>query len=171
MLTTYVSFCIAAGFTLVTLFTRRPQVLARIAVVAVTLFVLLEQYQSTRLVERYAADSRNPYIYQHTSPQFKKLIKRIDDLEALDSSSDLAIAVGGSDNAWPLPWYLRENETVGYWKNPSEVPSLDLVIGPVGTLPPSLNDTHIVEFHGLRENVLLECWIQKSLWEVFMETR
>ena len=171
MLTTYVSFCIAAGFTLATLFNRWPQILARITVVAVTLFALLDQYQSTRLVERYAADSRNPYIYQHTSPQFKKLIKRIDDLEALDPSSDLAIAVGGSDNAWPLPWYLRNNDTIGYWQNPSDIPALDIVIGPIGKLPQSLNETHIAEYHGLRENVVLECWIEKRLWDAFMETR
>ncbi len=171
MLTSYVSFCLAAGFTLVTLFTRWPQAWARIAVVAVTVFVLLDQYQSTRLVERYAADSRNPYIYQHTSPQFKKLIERIGDLEALDPSSELAIAVGGSDNAWPLPWYLRYNGTIGYWQNPTDAPALDIVIAPIGTLPQALNETHIAEYHGLRENVVLECWIEKQLWDAFMETR
>jgi len=171
MLTSYVSFCMAAGFTLVTLFNRWPQAWARITVVAVTFFVLFDQYQATRLVERYAADSRNPYIYQHTSPQFKKLIERIDGLEALDPSSELSIAVGGSDNAWPLPWYLRSSDTIGYWQNPSEVPALDIVVGPIGTLPQSLNETHIAEYHGLRENVVLECWIEKRLWDAFMETR
>ena len=171
MLTSYVSFCIAAGFTLTTLFARWPNVLARIAVIAVTPFVLLDQYQSTQLVERYAADSRNPYIYQHTSPQFKKLVERINNIEALDPSGKLSIAVGGEDNAWPLPWYLRNNDTVGYWQNPQEVPSLDIVIGPVGTLPQSLPETHVAEYHGLRENVLLECWIRKDLWDAFMETR
>ncbi len=171
MLTSYVSFCLAAGFTLVTLFNRWTQAWARIAVVAVTLFVLRDQYQSTRLVERYAADSRNPYLYQHTSPQFKKLIERIGDLEALNPSSELAIAVGGSDNAWPLPWYLRNNGTIGYWQDPTDAPALDIVIAPIGTLPQTLNETHIAEYHGLRENVVLECWIEKQLWDTFMETR
>ncbi len=171
MLTSYVSFCLAAGFTLSTLFARWPGIWARIAVVAVVLFVIRDQYQSTQLVMRYAADSRNPYIYQHTSPQFKKLVDRINDIEALDPSTELTVAIGGEDNAWPLPWYLRSNDTVGYWQNPQETPSLDIVIGPIGTLPQSLSDTHIAEYHGLRENVLLECWIRKGLWDAFMETR
>ncbi len=171
MLTTYVSFCLAAGYTLARLFSSWPQFWARGILLAVTAFVIHDQYQSTRLANRYAADARNPYLYQHTSPQFKKLVERIEDIEALDESTTLAIAVGGDDNAWPLPWYLRNNDTVGYWTNPADVPPLDIVVGPVGSLPQSLQQTHIAEYHGLRENVLLECWIEKSLWDAFLETR
>ena len=99
------------------------------------------------------------------------MIQRIEDLEALTPSTNLSIAVGGDDSAWPLPWYLRENATVGYWTDPSKAPALDLVIGPVGSLPSSLAKTHIVEYHGLRTNVILECWILNELWDVFMKTR
>jgi len=171
MLTSYASFCLAAGFALETLSERWPQAISRVALLGVGVFLLYDQHQSTRLANRYAADARNPYLYQHTSPQFRKLVERIEDIEALDGSNTLSIAVGGQDNAWPLPWYLRNNDTVGYWQDPSAVPALDMVIGPVGALPQSLQETHVPEYHGLRENVLLECWIEKDLWDAFLESR
>ncbi len=171
MLTSYASLSVAVGYTFSTIVASRANQWIRYAGIGVALYLLGEQYQTTQLVKRYAADSRNPYIYQHTSSQFQKLVDRIEDIDALDPETQLSIAVGGEDNAWPLPWYLRENDTVGYWPDPAQMPALDIVIGPTGTLSPSLGDTHIPEYHGLRENVLLECWIRKELWDAFMETR
>lgn len=171
MLSSYVSFAFAAAFALNRFLAARNTKWMRLTTGCVAILVCLQQYQSTKLANYYAADARNPYLYQHTSPQFSKLVLRISDLEALEPSAKLAIAVGGDDNAWPLPWYLRENSTVGYWSDPSQVPALDVVVGPVGTLPKSLSETHIVEYHGLRVNVILECWIQKELWNAFMKTK
>ncbi len=171
MLASYVSLTVAAGYVLKTLIVDQSNSWIRIVAIGVVLFTLGDQYQSTQLAERYAADTRNPYLYQHTTGQFAKLVERIEDLEALDPDTQLSIAVGGEDNAWPLPWHLRNNETVGYWADTNSIPALDLVIGPAGSLPLSLKETHTPEYHGLRENVLLECWIRKELWEAFMQTR
>ncbi len=171
ILTSYVSLALAAGYAVRFLLVRYTNGWIRVLVSGVFLYCLYGQYELTKLTNRYAADARNPYIYQHTSPQFQKLVDRIADLEALDPENRLSIAVGGDDNAWPLPWFLRDNATVGYWANLSETPALDIVVGPAGTLPAALSSTHIAEYHGLRENVLLECWIRNELWEAFMETR
>ena len=170
MLSSYVSFAYAAAFVLLRI-AKQNSIWVRLTAYGVIALLCWQQYQSTRLANYYAADARNPYLYQHTSPQFSKLVQRIADLEALNPAVNLAIAVGGEDNAWPLPWYLRENATVGYWPNPAQVPALDVVIGPIGSLPSSLAETHIVEYHGLRVNVILECWIRNDLWDSFMKTR
>jgi len=171
MLSSYVSFAYAAAFALNRFLTGRNPIWFRLVASGIIGFVCWQQYQSTKLGNYYAADARNPYLYQHTSPQFAKLVQRIEDLEELNPSTNLSIAVGGDDNAWPLPWYLRDNATVGYWTDSSKAPALDLVIGPVGSLPSSLSETHIVEYHGLRVNVILECWIRNELWDAFMKTR
>lgn len=171
MLSSYVSFAYAAAFALQAPLARGNSWWLRLPACSVIALLCWQQYQSTRLANYYAADARNPYIYQHTSPQFSKLVQRIADLEALEPSTALSVAVGGEDNAWPLPWYLRENARVGYWPDPSQAPALDIVIGPIGAFPPSLAETHIVEYHGLRVNVILECWIRNELWDAFMKTR
>lgn len=171
LLSSGLSFGLAAGFALrKPISTNAPTPIRCLAAIAVAMLAW-QQFQSARKSNYYAADARNPYIYQHTSPQFAKLTQRIEDIEALDSNSDLSIAVAGEDNAWPLPWHLRDNSTVGYWSNPAETPALDIVIGPVGSLPEGLPQTHMVEYHGLRQNVVLECWIRQELWDAFMRTR
>ena len=171
LLSSCLSFAIATGFALrKPLSSNAPFPIRIVAILAIAMLAW-QQFQGARKANYYAADSRNPYIYQHTSSQFSKLSQRIEDIEALDPNADLSIAVAGDDNAWPLPWYLRENETVGYWSNPVAAPALDIVVGPVGTLPQNLAATHIVEYHGLRQNVVLECWIRQELWDAFMATR
>lgn len=171
VLSSYTSLALAAGLAIRFLYVRYSNGWIRVIIIGVSLYCLFGQYKLTKLANRYAADARNPYIYQHTSPQFQKLVNRITDLEALDPERQLTIAIGGDDNAWPLPWYLRDNDTVGYWMDPKQTPPLDVVVGPAGELPSTLSVTHIPEYHGLRENVLLECWIRNELWDAFMETR
>ena len=170
-MSSYASLALAAGLAIRFLYVRYSNGWTRIIVIGVSLYCLFGQFKLTKLADRYAADARNPYIYQHTSPQFQKLVDRIADLEALNPEGRLTIAVGGDDNAWPLPWYLRDNDAVGYWMDPRQTQPLDVVVGPAGELPPTLSATHIPEYHGLRENVLLECWIRNELWDAFMETR
>lgn len=171
LLSSYLSFALAVGFALrIPLASGSPLPVRLVACLALSMLAW-QQFQSARKSNYYAADARNPYIYQHTSPQFAKLTQRIDDIEALDPSEKLSIAVAGDDNAWPLPWHLRGNGTVGYWSNPAAAPALDIVVGPVGSLSSALAETHVVEYHGLRQNVVLECWIRKNLWDAFMKTR
>ena len=173
ILSSYISFCYSAAFALQWLGRRASTRWTRSLVLSAIVLTCWRQYHSTQLANRYASDSRNPYIYQHTSPQFKRLVQRIEELERLDPNTPLTIAVGGKEHAWPLPWYLKDNDTVGYWKDPSEMPALDLVIAPIGSgsLPKKLKTSHTVEYHGLRKNIILELWIHNDQWEAFMEKR
>ena len=83
--------------------------------------------QSRRANGRYAADPRNPYAYAHTLPDARRLAQRIDAVAACgapapaDSGVDIAV-FSSAEDAWPLPWYLRRYDAVGYWAEP--VPAL-----------------------------------------------
>ena len=59
----------------------------------------------------YYADSRNPYVYAHTTPEIFTIVARVKEyvgLHGLGQSEEMPIqvAVEGNDY-WPLPWYLR----------------------------------------------------------------
>jgi len=78
---------------------------------------------------------------------------------------------------WPLPWYLREYKTVGYWTEAEAAGNLgaaDLVIASAERaedVENALGRPSIVEHYGLRPGVLLTLFIPPGLWEAFMKSR
>ncbi|MCF7955434.1 MAG: TIGR03663 family protein [Phycisphaerae bacterium] len=75
-------------------------------------------YMSVLSNGTYAADPANPYVYAHTSRDIYEISdKIIDTVNASDSPSETVVqvvAVGAG--YWPLPWYLRSLDNVGYWR-------------------------------------------------------
>jgi uncharacterized protein (TIGR03663 family) len=125
------------------------------------------------------ADPRNPYVYAQTSPDFLKLIHRVEDLAALhpDGEQMLIKVIAGPYETWPLPWYLRRFNRVGYWADAGEAggPGEAAVIisdteqaGPLDIL---LNGSFISEYYELRPNVFLVLFIRSDLWENFLKSR
>jgi len=146
-----------------------------VTIIAILAIVGLEARVTARVAGRYAAHENNPYIYSHTTGQYNKLIGLIETLTKLEP--DAAMAVVSPDNAWPLPWNLRNRENVGYWTqwNP-QIENIDLVlldsrleIDP--SVHDTLSETHVPELHGLRPNTLLYVYIEQTLWEDYLETR
>jgi predicted membrane-bound mannosyltransferase len=83
---------------------------------AVALGVLgLLAFQADRVARAYAADPRNPYAYVHSSPDVLRFRALAD--AALRRSPEGPIRVI-SEEYWPLPWYLRGMQHVGYWTRP-----------------------------------------------------
>ncbi len=125
---------------------------------------------------RYPADTRNPYVYAQTSPDFLRLARRVADLAALhpDGADTPVKVIAGPSEQWPLPWYVRNMRRVGYWTNTAEAGRLDdasvLVASQENTeeLDAMLGDRYISEFYGLRPGVLLTLYIERSLWERFL---
>ncbi len=148
------------------------------AAIFVVLVVALGQlaFQAWRTDVRYGADPRNPYAYVHTSPDFLRLVKRIDDLAAVhpDRRNMLVKVVAGPYEQWPLPWYLRGMKRVGYWPTAREAAPLDAAPVVVASqdntsaLDAALGDRYVPEFYGLRPGVLLTVYIERSLWERFL---
>jgi uncharacterized protein (TIGR03663 family) len=124
----------------------------------------------------YPADARNPYVYAHTSTALMRLVKRVDDLAAVHPAGrSLQVNVLKPDgDYWPLPWYLRRYDRVGYWTTPPAQPDAPILIaGPEveGYLKEHLRGEYQQEFHGLRPGALLQMYIGKPLWNTFIEGR
>ena len=81
-----------------------------------TLGVLgLLAFQNERVTRVYSSDARNPYAYVHSSPDVLKFKAMAD---AARSCSPGGIVRVISEEYWPLPWYLRGMDNVGYWNRP-----------------------------------------------------
>lgn len=125
------------------------------------------------------AEPRNPYVYAQTSPDFLKLIHRVEDLAALHPDGDrmLIKVVAGPYETWPLPWYLRRFSRVGYWTDAGEAggPVEAAVIisdtEQADRLESLLNKSFLSEYYGLRPNVFLVLHIRSDLWEKFLKSR
>jgi len=128
-----------------------------------------QTHQSRFASGRYANDARNPYAYVPTTRDPEKIATWLQRIEALPSAPSLApIGVTGREY-WPLPWYLRSFESVGYWPEPEP----RFVAFPVVLAMPAqreacsrlLGDTHIALPRSLRHNVPLTLYLRHDLWE------
>jgi uncharacterized protein (TIGR03663 family) len=134
--------------------------------------------QSYRANFRLPADPRNPYAYAQTSPDFSKLVGRVERLASLDADGrHLLIKVIASPyETWPLPWSLRSFDRVGYWpsaENAGEIDSPPLVISSAAEaakVESSLEGKYQSEYYGLRPNVFLVLHVRDDLWERLLET-
>ena len=157
------------------LITLRRGLGAKWAIVALLAYPVYATYQlAERTVFRYATDDRNPYVYAHTAPDFKNLIKRIHELEAVspDGNRMYIQVITKPDSTWPLPFYLRNFPNIGYWTDAERVPGKvkpSIVIsGPDLETDP---DAFLTEFYGLRADTLLALHMERTLWETFIETQ
>jgi uncharacterized protein (TIGR03663 family) len=78
--------------------------------------------QAWRAATTYCADRRNPYVYAQTSPDIRELIGELDALAQTNPYGRhlLMYVIVPENDYWPLPWYLRGFDRVGWW---SEMPA------------------------------------------------
>ena len=144
---------------------------ARPAFMAVlTAMISWQLVQTCRASFEFPTDSRNPFAYVPTSPDINELEPWLQQLEDAQPELPLEpIAVVGADY-WPLPWYLRHYEKVGYYAEPPDsLERLPLILA-TSDLTDSLIATHIPIPRGLRENFPLTAWIRQDLWQDFIKT-
>ena len=125
-------------------------------------------WRSWLALDRYPGDARNPYFYEQAPRTFTRLTDRISQLENV-AQRPLRIAVISGEAAWPLPWYLRHSNSTGYFESvPPETESWDMLIWDrqLGDPPPEMATNRLIEYHGLRPNVLLEVFISQVTWEL-----
>jgi len=121
----------------------------------------------------YASDPRNPYVYAQTTPDFLNLVDRIREVCRIhtDRNRMLVKVITSPDEAWPLPWYLRDFERVGYWQTLEEaggftgVPVIVSSLDEAEILGAELENTHQAEHYGLRPGVLLVLFTRNDLWK------
>ena len=141
----------------------------QIAAVMLLLVVAGSQFlQTQRSSFRYASDARNPLAYPASSTDLNTLeswIHRID--AAADFQSIEPIAVIGGDY-WPLPWYLRRHQHVGYWPSaPQSIERLPLVFDLIG-LDDVLMATHVPIPRGLRDGLPVTAWVRVDFWDAYV---
>jgi uncharacterized protein (TIGR03663 family) len=166
--------CLLAGCAVAGLGLQRPAV--RVALVTLTLATLASQFiQARRASGRLEADDRNPFAYVPTRRDVEALETWLDTLRQLHPPAALEpVAVIGSDY-WPLPWYLRKFDAVGYWASPPEtLTTMPLVFSmpekndPVSVL---LADTHVAIPRGLRTGGPLHLYLRNDVWERWMNSQ
>jgi uncharacterized protein (TIGR03663 family) len=148
------------------------------ALVALALLAACAQLgvQSWRASFRYPADPRNPFVYAQTSPDFMRLVTRVADVSRVHPERErmLVAVVAGPYEQWPLPWYLRRMNRVGYWTSVAAVGPLDRMPFIIASsdfadaVAASLGDRYVSEYYGLRPGVLLTVFIERGVWDRFL---
>ncbi|HRE05614.1 MAG TPA: TIGR03663 family protein [Opitutaceae bacterium] len=122
-----------------------------LAAVVVAGVVAWQLVQVRQAVFRRPADPRNPFAYVHSAPDVKKA-------SGLLSAAGTGMVRVISEEYWPLPWYLRNGENVGYWTQPPEnCDGALLFVSPalVGTVRERLQGRYDESYLGLRPGFLL----------------
>lgn len=124
----------------------------------------------------YAEDPRNPYAYVHTMSTFMGSVERIEEIAKIHPEKRRMVikVFYPESDYWPLPWYLRKFEQVGYWPNVPDEPDASVILCAARIMPElkdKLRDTYQVEYFGMRPNELLVLFIRSDLWDAFMKTR
>jgi uncharacterized protein (TIGR03663 family) len=126
--------------------------------------------QSQRANFRFYADRRNPYVYAHSGTHTQKLRDRMEQLAAVHEegkSMRIHFFMPGSD-FWPMPWYLRAFDKVGYWTELTGAPDAPVIIADSGfqeELEKRLKGKYQTAYYGLRPGVNMLVYIEKELWK------
>ncbi len=125
LLTPYIGLAMLAGLGAVQLGHWVPGTVGRYAPGLVGLALVFGgAWRAGPALGRYANDSRNPYVYQPTSADVRRLVATVAALPVGEK-----IAVVSPDHAWPLPWYLRDRVATGYFTTtPANLAAYDLVL-------------------------------------------
>lgn len=160
--------CLLAGFVVVLPLPNRGTKVGLAVVVAA--FLSIEFIQSRQATGRLASDERNPYAYVPTSVDIESLEPWLVSLDkALPERSLEPIGVIGSEY-WPLPWYLRHYEKVGYWAEaPPSLERLPIVFATVD-LTETLVESHVPIPRGLRTDTPVTVWVRTDFWDASLAT-
>ncbi len=156
--------------------TFRHFILRSILVLCVVLIAVHLGWQSYHANYRYNADPRNPYVYAHTSSAFMRFVQRVDDIQQVHPQPDTMLirVIQPDADYWPIPWYLRGMNNVGFYTEIPDLADADMIIIDMALkddLDAQLSNAYQIETTSLRPGVLRLVYIEQSLWERFMRER
>jgi len=136
-------------------------------------------WQSCQANFIFPADPQNPYVYAQTSPNYLKLVARVEEIASTcaEGKRMLVKVVASPYETWPLPWSLRKFERVGYWERAAEVELSDrppVIIASAEQaveLSPAIHTLYISEYYELRPNVLLVLFVRSDIWQAYLRQR
>jgi uncharacterized protein (TIGR03663 family) len=133
---------------------------------------------------KFYADPSNPYVYAQTSIDVFTMVQRVEEITTVHPDRlkmPIHVICPGRDY-WPLPWYLRRFQCVGYYEAVTDdVVSAAVVIASAGLEsdllrrlyqlpPPGEKSLYVPLFDGyveLRPSVELRGYLRKELWDSF----
>jgi uncharacterized protein (TIGR03663 family) len=128
--------------------------------------------QADRSITTFNCDRRNPYVYAHPVRDVVRLADTIERVAEVHPEGHDMIVYVITPDYWPLPWYLRRFNHVGYWETIPEDCDAPVIITSTrwqAELPRRLNDDYFTAFYGLRPDVVLSVLMSRSLWDQRLE--
>ncbi|MGB9864279.1 MAG: flippase activity-associated protein Agl23 [Candidatus Saccharicenans sp.] len=121
----------------------------------------------------------NPYVYAQTSPDFMRLIARVEELSLVsEEGKNIFIRViAPPEETWPLPWYLRKYTRVGYWTGNDKVEALEpaqiIIISAREAARRSEQElqSYLSQYYSLRPDALLVLLIRQDLWQEYQRQK
>jgi uncharacterized protein (TIGR03663 family) len=119
----------------------------------------------------HAADRRNPYVYAQTSEGILDLIETVKGLARASSAGNhlrIDVVAPGGDY-WPLPWYFRDFDKVGWWDKLPEAPYAPVMIVSGRVKGPEETESYgMREVYELRPGVFLKLYVESDLWRDYV---
>jgi predicted membrane-bound mannosyltransferase len=171
MVLPWAQVCLLAGFAVVGFAGLRP--LWKAALLLLAGVALVSQFRQTRFANgRLASDERNPFAYVPTRRDVETIEPWLLQLAKKAPGNSLEpIAVIGS-GYWPLPWYLRSFNNIGYWQEPppklEAFPLVFCVPESADAVIAKLAATHTPLPRGLRANVAITLFVRNDIWKAWM---
>ncbi|MFO1492327.1 MAG: hypothetical protein U1F87_15800 [Kiritimatiellia bacterium] len=144
----------------------------RVRLAGAVLLMALCVQQGVRVTERvtgrYASDERNPYAYTHPT---RDIVDGCRTLVRLAEQSARPVTVHVlADEYWPIPWYLRSLDRVGYWDSAQPAGDADVWIldDAAAAAWESVARPPVHErVHGLRPGLMLHFKYKEQIWSNF----
>lgn len=131
--------------------------------------------QSWRASYQYTSDRRNPYVYAQTVPDILNLVDRAEGLArvSLDGFETIVKVIAPEDDYWPLPWYLRRFEHIGWYDKLPADPFAPIIIVS-SKLDARLDDASerkwlMAGLTELRPGQFFELYVELQLWTKYVE--
>ncbi len=123
------------------------------------------------------SDWRNPYVYAQTVPDVLRMARRVLDLARVHADGPrMPVQVAVPNHGyWPLPWYWRSLERVGWYDRFPEAPWAPVVVA-AAEWNVKLDERSgrrwvMTGLYELRPRVFLELYVELELWKRWLAQR
>jgi len=123
------------------------------------------------------ADPRNPYVYSQTSPDILRLVETVKGIAKVHPEGNkVVIKVASPDHDyWPLPWYLRGFENVGWYEKLPDEPLPPIIIANakagVDVDEKTNKEWLMVGLFEMRPRVFFELFVEFKWWEKYVMSK
>ncbi|MFN0135113.1 MAG: flippase activity-associated protein Agl23 [Phycisphaerae bacterium] len=119
---------------------------------------------------RFASDNRNPYVYAHPIRSVVELGTFVERVAAAQADGRRTLVHVYMHDAWPLPWYLRRLERVGYWEQPQTNIDAPIVIADESLAPrldSQLGEQYAAYRYGIRPDTRVIVYVRRDAKQRF----